>query len=128
MKLNFYTTMGLLFSILAIILFFMANTMALHFPLLLGGNVVLVSISALSYYILMKDVKNKNPRKFVNSMMASTMIRFFTCLIGIAAVIFYFKNSIPKINIFLLMFLYIIYSMIENYFVMKVSKKMNASN
>jgi hypothetical protein len=125
MKFNFYTIIGCLFAVLSIIIYFMANTLAMNFALLMGGNFVLMLVAVLSYYVIKKDVANQNARKFVNKMMASTMIRFFSCLLGITAVIFYFKNTLPHINIFMLMFLYMIYSMVENYFVIKESKKMD---
>ena len=126
MKINFYTAIAILFGILTALIYFSAQAMALHFPLLMGGNCILLVIAVASYFVSTRNAANTTPRKFVNKMMAGTVVRLFACLIGIAGVIFYFKSTLPPVNIYFLMFIYIFYSFIENYFLIKISKQSNS--
>jgi hypothetical protein len=123
MNKNFYITIAILFIIVTAAIYFTANTTGMNFRLLISGNVFFLIITFLSYYILNKSAADDNPRKFVNKMMASTMLRFFSCMAGAFGVIMYYKTTLPHINIYLLMFLYMIYTIIESYFVMKLNRR-----
>jgi hypothetical protein len=123
MKINFYTAIAIVYAVLSCIIYFSAQTMALHLMLLLGGNTLLMIVAVASYFVSTKQSTNATPRQFVNKMMAGSIVLLFACLIGIAAVIFYFKNSLPHVNIYFLMLMYIFYSFVENYFLIKITKK-----
>jgi hypothetical protein len=123
MKLNFYTIIAIVFAILSAIIYFSVQTMAMHFTLLMGGNFLLMLIAVASFFVSTKNTGNASPRGFVNKMMAGSIVRLFACLIGISAVIFYFKNTLPHVNIYFLMIMYVIYSFVENYYLMKLSKQ-----
>jgi hypothetical protein len=123
MSKQFYTIIFSISLLIDILIYPLSQKLGLYFPLLFGGNIFFLVLSMFSYYLLHKSIADSNPRKFINQMMASTMIRFFTCIVGFTICIWYFKGKISNTNIFVLMGMYAIYTGIESYYVMKLNKQ-----
>jgi hypothetical protein len=124
---SFSIKVGIIFVVLCAIIYFLAETTALVTGLLMGGNVFLCLLTLFSFYILTKKKENDTSgRKFVNAMLASVMIRLFSCIIAIGIVAFQYRLNISIVNYLILMFLYIIYSAIETQAVSKLNKQINS--
>ncbi|MFM2388087.1 MAG: hypothetical protein RL660_2844 [Bacteroidota bacterium] len=108
-------------------IFLLLATVLLHTPLNLDylitiiGVVFLSAVTILSYFMLMKTA-NTNPRKFVNSMMLSTMLKLFGCGAAAFVLILATKPNIPRNSILFLMLAYIAFAVIESRFVMQYNR------
>lgn len=77
------------------------------------GNLILVVVTFLSFWLSRRSLKSENPNVFVRAMYANVMIKLFVC---IAAAFIYFawaKKNINKPALFICMGLYVLYTVIE---------------
>jgi hypothetical protein len=92
------------------------------------GVVFLFCITVVSYLQCASKAKDANPRKFVSSVMLSTIIKLFGCAAGAFVFIITQRNNSPKNTIFFLMLAYIIFAIIESRFVMQMNKSLHNKN
>jgi signal transduction histidine kinase len=77
------------------------------------GNLILIVVTLLSFWLSRRSLKSANPNVFVRAMYANFMIKLFVC---IAAAFIYFmsaKKNINKPALFICMGLYVVYTVIE---------------
>ncbi|RAI99434.1 hypothetical protein LX64_04568 [Chitinophaga skermanii] len=84
-----------------------------HFYVLVGGNVFMAAITALSYHLNKKGLKAKNNNTFVQMVYLSTFSKLFLCLIAIVAYVLLTRDNISKISIFILLGFYLVYTVVE---------------
>ena len=93
------------------------------YPVLVFGNILIFSISLLSYWMAVKGLTTKNAHAFFRWVYGSVMIKLFL-LAGIAFVyIMMNKKEVNKPGLFFCMGLYIVYTVIEVSALMKVNKQ-----
>jgi len=89
---------------------------------LLAGNTVLFIGAILSLLISTRFADSDNPNQFVRGVMGGTFIKFGLCLIAGIVYIMLFKKEVQWTDIIALMFLYIIYTVIETSGLTKISR------
>ena len=77
------------------------------------GTLMLAMIAFLSFYFTEKSITHQNPNKFVRGVMLATIIKLFLCIIGVGILLVTLRKDLHKPDLFLLMFVYMIYSTIE---------------
>jgi hypothetical protein len=77
------------------------------------GTIILAIIAFLSFYFTEKSITHQNPNKFVRGVMLATIIKLFLCIIGVGILLVTLRKDLHKPDLFLLMFVYMIYSTIE---------------
>ena len=78
------------------------------------GTLVLALIAFLSFYFTEKSISHENPNRFVRGVMLATIIKFFLCIIAVGIMLVTLRKDLHKPDLFLLMFVYMIYAVIES--------------
>lgn len=86
------------------------------------GNLVLAVVTGISYNIGYQATKSGDPHDFIRLIYLSIMVKLLVCMAGILVYAFIFREHMTISTIFLLMFLYIVYSILEVYSILKLSK------
>jgi len=94
-----------------------------HFNVLLIGNLALALIAGLSYRMSRKGLNSSNNNAFVRLVYASTLSKLMLCLVGIAIYVIINRANTSRITVFILMFLYLAYTVVETLSLQTVSKK-----
>jgi hypothetical protein len=94
-----------------------------HHNVLLIGNLALALITGLSYYMNRKGLQSSNNNAFVRMVYASTLSKLMLCLVGIAVYVIVNRANTSRVTIFILMFLYVAYTVVETLSLQKVTKK-----
>jgi hypothetical protein len=94
-----------------------------HFNVLLIGNLALALITGLSYRMSRTGLNSSNNNAFVRMVYASTLSKLMLCLVGIAVYVIINRANTSRITVFILMFLYMAYTVVETLSLQKVSKK-----
>ena len=90
---------------------------------LIVGNLILFSVTLISYILSLRGLRSENPNAVVRSVYGSFMIKFFVCAIAAFAYIITAKKDVNKPALFACMGLYIFYSFIEVSVLTKLSKQ-----
>jgi hypothetical protein len=91
--------------------------------ILIAGNLLLILLTAFSYYQHIRALRNKNIHAFLRMLKGSMLIKMMVC--GVAAFI-YISMAGKAVNtggVLGFMFLYFVYSLTEAAIVMKLSKQ-----
>ncbi len=80
---------------------------------LIVGNLILFTVTLLSFWVSVRTLKSADPNKFVRGAMMNTMLKLFICAIAAFAYIFSFRNQLNKPALFTCMGLYFIYTFFE---------------
>jgi hypothetical protein len=94
-----------------------------HHNVLLIGNLALAFITGLSYYMNRKGLQSSNNNAFVRMVYASTLSKLMLCLVGIAVYVIVNRANTSRVTIFILMFLYVAYTVVETLSLQRVTKK-----
>src|SRR5258707_6103603 len=93
------------------------------YRVLLVGNILLFGVTAISFYLYTKALRNNNPHAFVRMMYGSLLVKVFVCL---AATLVYASSAGRLVNrnaIFGCFGLYFLYTWLEVRILMQLSKK-----
>ncbi|MEJ7766490.1 MAG: hypothetical protein WKF89_01675 [Chitinophagaceae bacterium] len=90
--------------------------------MVITGNVILFSVTALSYFLYRKALLAGNTQVFLRNVYSGMFIKFFVCLIAAFVYIFTVGNEVNKPGLFILMFLYLLYTFIEIAILLNQSK------
>lgn len=93
--------------------------------LLIWGNLLLFGITAVSYYMAMRGLKNPNPHAFVRAVYSSILLKLFVCLIAAFVYIAIVRRGLNKPAFFTVMGLYLVYTMLE---VTQLTKQLRKKN
>jgi hypothetical protein len=80
---------------------------------LIVGNLILFTVTLLSFWISLRNLKSEDPNKFVRGAMMNTMLKLFICAIAAFIYIFSFRNQLNKPALFACIALYFIYTLFE---------------
>jgi hypothetical protein len=86
------------------------------------GNILLAVISAVSYMLNKKAVYSANNHVFIRMVYSSALIKLLFCLVGIFVYVYFYRSEVSKVTIFLLMFLYFIYAILETWSLLRLSR------
>jgi hypothetical protein len=114
MKHKFYLLLVIITSVLLGIEYFLSSKEGLFTRSVVQiGTIILAIIAFLSFYFTEKSITHQNPNKFVRGVMLATIIKLFLCIIGVGILLVTLRKDLHKPDLFLLMFVYMIYSTIE---------------
>jgi hypothetical protein len=91
--------------------------------IILYGTLVVAAISFLSYFISARSVNSDNPNKFVRGVMGGTFLKFFLCIVAVGILLFLLQKKLHKPDLFLLMFVYLVYTVVETGLLFTLSRK-----
>ena len=91
--------------------------------IILCGTLVVAAISFLSYFISARSVNSDNPNKFVRGVMGGTFLKFFLCIVAVGILLFLLQKKLHKPDLFLLMFVYLVYTVVETGLLFTLSRK-----
>jgi hypothetical protein len=123
MKHKFYILLLIFTAILLGIEYFMSSTNGLFTRNVVQfGTIILAGIAFLSFYFTEKSISHENPNQFVRGVMLATLIKLFLCIIGVGILLVTLRKDLHKPDLFLLMFVYMIYSTVEAVIMSKISR------
>jgi len=103
------------------------QSLAVHFEVLVAGNIVMALITLISYSLNRKGMTAANPNVFVRSVYASTLSKLMLCVIGIGVYVFLSRPQVSKATIFLLLFFYLVYTVFETIHLYRMSIRQKKS-
>ncbi len=86
------------------------------------GNIILATITALSYYFGIRGIKANSHHAFVRQVFLATFVKLFISAIGILIYAYFFRESLSIGTLILFFLLYILYTVIETLSLMKAAK------
>lgn len=114
MKHKFYILLVIITAVLVGIEYFLSSKDGLFTRSVVQiGTLILAIIAFLSFYFTEKSITHENPNKFVRGVMLATIIKLFLCIIGVGVLLVTLRKDLHKPDLFLLMFVYMIYSTVE---------------
>jgi hypothetical protein len=123
---RFFIRLIIVFSILNGVFVLLKSQLlgaGMHYTVLLAGNIVLAVITWLSYVMARKGLAAANNQVFVRMVYASTLSKLFLCLIGITIYVLVKRPDVSRATIFTLMFLYLVYTVVETLSLYKLLKR-----
>ena len=115
-----------IFIILSVLMVLSRSLMAgwgVDFRVLLGGNVLLFGVTAVSFYLYSKALRNNNPHVFVRMMYGSLIIKMFACIIATFVYASMVGRLVNRNGIFGCFGLYILYTWLEVRILLQMTKK-----
>ncbi len=119
--------MVLTLALLAIEYFFAPRTAMFRAPVLMWGTLVLASISLLTFGLTHRASGKTNPHQFVRGVMGSTFLKFALCVLAAGVYLFLERKNINKPDLYCLMGLYVVYTILETGLLFSQSKKTTQS-
>ena len=90
---------------------------------LLGGNEVLFIVTAASYWLQVRSLRNPNPHVFVRMVYSSLLVKMLVCCV--AALLYGYRNHpVNRNGIIGCFILYIIYTFLEVRILMQLTKRL----
>ena len=89
------------------------------------ANIVLFVITAATFFMQQKALKNSNPNVFFRSVMASMMLKMFACIVAILVYRLIADAQFNRANVFAGMLIYLIYLVVEVNLVSKLNRQKN---
>ncbi|HJW17501.1 MAG TPA: hypothetical protein VJ499_10295 [Flavisolibacter sp.] len=99
------------------------NRWGMDQDVLIIGNLMLLLITLVSFFLAQKGLKNPNPHAFVRSVYSGMMIKLFLCVIAVFIYVSLYKTTYNKPALFTCMALYLVYSFMEVSILMKLLRK-----
>ncbi len=90
---------------------------------LLGGNEILFIVTAISYWMHVRSLRNSNPHVFVRMVYGSLLVKMLVCCM--AVVLYAWRNHAVNRNAIIICFiLYIMYTFLEVRVLTQLTKKL----
>ncbi|HVB02319.1 MAG TPA: hypothetical protein VNE41_01240 [Chitinophagaceae bacterium] len=86
------------------------------------GNFVLAAVSGISYYLNFQAIKSGSTHAFIRLVYLSMFTKLLVCIAGILIYVVGFREHMTRSTIILLMILYIVYSFLEVFSILQLSK------
>lgn len=116
----------LLFVILTVLLLVFKSTLlrsGFHVDFILIANALLFLLSAVAFRIQLRYISTSNPHQFVRSVYSSVILKMLLILASLFIFIVAMNGEINKRAIFVTMGIYVLYSSIEVFQLMKLVRK-----
>lgn len=98
-------------------------TNGFNVDVLLIGNIILLAISLVSYFLHTQGMKSTNTAAFLRNVYGGFMLKFFVVAIVVFGYAFIAREKINKPALFTLMGLYLVYTFLEMRVLLKQGKK-----
>lgn len=86
---------------------------ATDYRVLLWGNVLLFTVTFLSYYLYVKGLRNANAHFFVRMMLGSLLIKMLVCLVAVLIYAMLAGKDVNRNGILGCVILYLLYTYLE---------------
>ena len=90
---------------------------------LIIGNLILFFATFFSFWLGSRGLKTNNPQAIVRSVYASFIVKFFILMIAAFVYIMMEKKNVNKPALIVCMGLYIVYTFMEVYILLKLTKR-----
>ncbi len=121
-----FAPLSLLFIVLTITLLAFKSKLeqaGFHVQFVLVANAVLFVLSVVALYIQMKYLKSSNPHAFVRGVYSSVLLKMLLIIAALFIFIVAMDGVINKRAIFITMFIYVLYSSLEVFQLLKLVRK-----
>ena len=124
MKNKFYLIWSLLTAFTLLITFFLSNgNEPFTRIVVMTGTIIIAIIMLVSYMISVRNLLDSNPNRFVRGIMGGTFLKFMLSIVAVSILLFSVRDKLHKPDLFLLMGVYLLFSMVETAFLSIVSRK-----
>jgi hypothetical protein len=121
-----FLPVGVVFIFFSLIIFLARTPLAegrFDYRVLLAGNALLFGVTAVSFYLYTKALRNNNPHAFVRMMYGSLLVKMFACLVATFIYAWFAGKSVNRNAILGCLGLYLFYTWLEVRILMRQSKK-----
>ncbi len=87
------------------------------------GNIILFSVTLLSFLLYQKALLADNTQAFLRNVYSGMMIKFFVCISATFVYVLTTGNAVNRPALFILMFLYLLYTFMETALLLKRSRQ-----
>lgn len=91
------------------------------FPVLMTGNAILFLLSVISFALVHRTFTQR-PQAFVQGVFSGTLVKLFVCVGGVLVYALLNRAHLYKPQIFVLMGMYALYSIVENTLLSRMAK------
>lgn len=91
--------------------------------MLITGNIILFSVTLLSFFLYQKALLAGNTQIFLRNVYGGMMIKFFVCISATFIYVLSTGNAVNRPALFILMFLYLLYTFMETALLMKRARQ-----
>ena len=96
--------------------------------LLLSGNLILFLVTAISFILYRKALLAANTQAFLRHVYSGMLLKLFTCMIAAFIYISAAGREVNRTGLFVLMFLYLVYTFLEVAILLKMSRQIKQQN
>ncbi|MBO9730811.1 MAG: hypothetical protein J7623_19380 [Chitinophaga sp.] len=93
-----------------------------HVNVLMAGNLIMAIISLVSYLMSRQGLASSNHNAFIRAVYGATLSKLFLCVIGVVVYVLIYKPNVSKLTIFMLLFLYLVYTVFETLSLFRLTK------
>lgn len=122
---RFIILLLILFVLISGVIYILSQGADFTFQVLMIGNVAILFLSFLSYYIASRTANSPNNAQFVRGVMGGTFLKFFLVIVCGVIYIVMNRENVKLTDILTLMLMYIIYTTAETVF---LSRKARGAN
>jgi hypothetical protein len=112
----------ILISVLALAAPSMLAAWKVDHAVLLGGNGLLFLLTALSFYLYARGLRNDNAHAFLRVMYGSMLIKFVGCLLAVLIYALVSRQGVNRNGIFGCFIVYMLYTFLEVRALLQLSK------
>jgi hypothetical protein len=124
MKKMYLALVALLCLLVTIILFSMkAALIGYDINAILAANLILATLSIISYFMIQQKMKQERAQAFVNGVYAASLMRLMICLGSVFGYAYSTRAHLHKPTVFAMMGLYVLYTLLETLVMSKIVKK-----
>lgn len=91
--------------------------------MLITGNIILFAVTLLSFLLYQRALMADNTQVFLRNVYGGMMIKFFVCISVTFIYVLITGNAVNRPALFILMFLYLLYTFMETALLMKRSRQ-----
>ena len=116
----------LIFIGLSIVFFLTSSALlsrGVDYRVLLTGNFLLFGVTAVSFFLYTKGLRNQNVHAFVRVMYGSLLVKFFVCLVAVLIYAMVARATVNRNGILGCFVLYLLYTFLEVRILLQKSKK-----
>jgi len=121
----FTGTIVVLFLILSVVFYSMKfYAPAYQYQVLILGNAVMALLCIATFAMVKKQLNNR-PEAFVRSVSSSSFLKLIVCMVAILVYVMINKPNIHKPSVFMLMGIYLVYTIVETLILSKMARTTN---
>jgi hypothetical protein len=116
----------LIFIGLSIVFFAASSALmarGIDYRVLLTGNLLLFLVTAVSFFLYIRGLRNQNMHAFVRVMYGSLLVKFFVCLVAVLIYAMIARIAVNRNGILGCFILYVLYTFLEVRILLQKSKK-----